>query len=96
MSHVKFYTTTKSKADNPSQAPINDGQFLVVTDTKQLMYDHGSTRIAFEDVGALRNPGGGSAGQVLIKTVNGVEWDNYIGLSIVDGKIAQTITQEDS
>ena len=50
MTYVKFNTTAKSKAMSTSQIPVTDGQFLIVTDTKQLMYDFGATRITLGDI----------------------------------------------
>lgn len=50
MAYVKFNTTVKSKANDTSAIPVTDGQFLIVTDTKQLMYDFGTTRIVLGDI----------------------------------------------
>lgn len=47
---LKFSTTVKSKATDTSIIPIKDGQFLIVTDTKQLMYDFGATRVTLGDI----------------------------------------------
>lgn len=50
MATLKFNTTTKAKASNTATIPIRDGQFLIVTDTMQLMYDHGSNRMILGDI----------------------------------------------
>lgn len=50
MAYVKFNTSVKSKATDTSVIPVTDGQFLIVTDTKQLMYDFGATRITLGDI----------------------------------------------
>ena len=50
MTTLKFNTTTKTKASSTSTVPIRDGQFLIVTDTMQLMYDHGSNRMILGDI----------------------------------------------
>jgi hypothetical protein len=46
----KFNTTVESKANSTTQIPIRDGQFLIVTDTKKLMYDYGGARITLGDI----------------------------------------------
>lgn len=50
MATIKFNTTVESKAKDTEIIPIVEGQFLIVTDTRTLMYDLASTRIKLGDV----------------------------------------------
>jgi|GEM_PF-403314 len=45
-----FATATKSKAKNYTTVPIDNGLFLILTDTKQLCYDFGGTRLFLGDI----------------------------------------------
>ncbi len=45
-----FATATKSKAKNYATVPIDNGLFLILTDTKQLCYDFGGTRLFLGDI----------------------------------------------
>lgn len=46
MAMFKPYRVTSSQLDS---LPIVDGQFIIVTDTKQFYLDQGSTRISLEE-----------------------------------------------
>lgn len=50
MTYIKFNTTVESKAKDTSTIPVNDGQFLILTDTQKLMYDNGDKRIVLGDI----------------------------------------------
>lgn len=47
---LKFNTTTKAKASNSTTVPLKDGQFLILTDTKQLTYDYNGARLTLGDI----------------------------------------------
>lgn len=50
MSQIKFNTAVESKAIDKAKVPEKDGQFIIVTDTRKLMYDDGNNRITLGDV----------------------------------------------
>lgn len=50
MAIIDINTTVESKALNHSIVPVSDGRFLIVTDTKKLMYDYGTERIVLGDI----------------------------------------------
>lgn len=47
---LKFNTAVESQAVDKKQIPLKDGQFLILTDTRKLMYDNGASRITLGDV----------------------------------------------